>query len=167
MRTLRVVLTLVAVLLLFTFALPLIAYYSEPAPRELRLGNVKVGKTRCLFLCPDGSKYTLLIGVPRESVYSPTGGHFVVATQAGCAVMDRRIETNDLVVTSWLSRQKLAGTILSGWTNDLRQVFGSSLTPGMNYTVELSLSPPPPDGSSLWLWYLRKTRWPLFGCYEE
>jgi hypothetical protein len=71
-------------------------------------------------------------------------------------IFDHCIESNNLIAATWLSRHELGGAILSWQITDSQETFASFVKTGEKYDVQVTLHPPPPECSSLWLCYLSR-----------
>lgn len=104
------------------------------------------------FICPRGSNFYLVFGVPQSTVSTAENiiGTLTVLSNE-TFVAEISFETQRCTEASWLSKYQLQAYVLNWPTNATASRLDGRLIPGSDYQVKLDLRSTSPSGS---LWFV-------------
>lgn len=127
------------------------------AAQHRKLGDLTPEPARFTFVCPPGSRYWLLLGLPRRKIGLPTQPlapprlHGTLALRhQGQLVLELPLEKAKLSWTNWLGNEDLHACSLTWPQPGGKEAFNAALRPEEEYEVSISAARPP-EGTSLWL----------------
>ena len=158
MKTLRLVVVILAGVLLVYFGLPHLVCLD--VPKRDKLADCITNRFSFTMTCEGARPYALLLGVPESYTSAPSFVGGVRITRQAETIGRLPIGSDRITACSWLNTSPgLNGYILT-WSSPTngRDVLSHLLTRGEHYKVNVAFSEIPPPGSSLWLSSMGRAR---------
>jgi hypothetical protein len=120
-------------------------------PTRVRLAEALGSRTTILLALPEGDGHQIILDVPASGT-APSGRLAIAA--GGKTVVDITIRPEDLQDCNWLHETSKGKTYILTWEFSKLKTLRSFLEPKQKCYIELALNAPPPEGSSLWLFWV-------------
>jgi hypothetical protein len=119
---------------------------------DRRLADCDRNPVQSSFPCPRGKIHHLLLGIPRSHHRQTFAGHIHVEEQeSGEPLCEFDFSSDAAEGCNWLDKYDLDGYILTWHSGDQWH----SIKPGHRYILTMDFSRLPPNGSSLWLYWVQ------------
>jgi hypothetical protein len=145
----------VVILLFVIIILIILPLLRHPFLARDKLGTCSNVSQNIIFKCPSGHNYRLVFGVPKkEGKFKVSFVGTVTIYQKGVQIHRLVFDPNELKEGNWLNKEGLDAYILNSIPGSF-SILDSYIKKNEEYEADINFREIPPDGTSLWLCYLR------------